>query len=92
MHTLHPRSAWDLAAASRGSSAISMDHMPEASSSTAPPPVVHQATFVFDSGLSRERYTKLLEQNGIVHKIVQRLMQKSGNNEQSVGRVVPSSR
>lgn len=61
-----------------------MDHMPEASSSTAPPPVVHQATFVFDSGLSRERYTELIEHNGIVHKLVQRLMQKSGNNEQSV--------
>lgn len=61
-----------------------MDHMPEASSSTSPPPVVHQATFVFDSGLSREHYVDLIENNGIVRKIVQRLMQKSGNHEQSV--------
>lgn len=53
-------------------------HQAEASSSTAPPPTVHQATFVFDSGLSRERYTELIETNGVVHKLVQRLMEKSG--------------
>lgn len=57
---------------------------PEASSSTSPPPVIHQATLVFDSGLSRERFQQLIETNGIVHSIVQRLMAKSGNNEESV--------
>jgi hypothetical protein len=33
---------------------------------------------VFDSGLSRERFTTLIETNGVVHKLVLRLMQKCG--------------
>lgn len=60
-----------------------MDHQPEASSSTGSPPVVHTATLVFDSGLSRERFTELIGPNGSVPKLVQRLTEKYGG-EQSV--------
>jgi hypothetical protein len=34
------------------------------------------ATFVIDSTLSRDRYGKLVESDGVVHKLVQRLLEK----------------
>ncbi|KAK8858669.1 hypothetical protein IAR55_002898 [Kwoniella newhampshirensis] len=57
---------------------------PEASTSTGPGPTSplaspqHLATFVFDSRLPRARYAKLIEAEGVVHKLVQRLMEKHG--------------
>lgn len=58
-----------------------MDHQPEASSSTGSPQLVHHATLVFDSGLSRERFVELIAQNGSVHKVVQRLTEKYGGEQ-----------
>lgn len=58
-----------------------MDHQPEASSSTGVPPVVHTATLVFDSGLSRERFAELIGPNGSVPKVVQRLTEKYGGEQ-----------
>jgi len=54
------------------------DSQSEASSSTsAARKAFHLATFVFDSGaLSREAYIKLIEHDGVVHKLVQRLVEK----------------
>jgi hypothetical protein len=51
---------------------------PEASSSTSQPDptMLRQATFVIDSTLSRDRYGKLVESDGVVHKLVQRLLEK----------------
>ncbi|OCF37249.1 hypothetical protein I316_01157 [Kwoniella heveanensis BCC8398] len=54
---------------------------PEASSSTAPNHVSkpkHIATFVFDSSLPQKRYKKLIQAEGVVHKLVQRLVEKHG--------------
>ncbi|WWC96215.1 hypothetical protein V866_003082 [Kwoniella sp. B9012] len=51
---------------------------PEASSSTPSIVPKHQATFVFDSSLPRSRYKKLTVADGVVHKLVQRLMEKHG--------------
>lgn len=63
---------------------------PEASSSTAPPPPLHQATFVFDSGLTRERYSELIESNGVVHRLVLRLMEKCGGETSVSSPALPS--
>jgi hypothetical protein len=42
----------------------------------------HLATFVFDSGsLPLESYIKLIEHDGVIHKLVQRLMEKHPNND-----------
>ncbi|WWD04985.1 hypothetical protein V865_003056 [Kwoniella europaea PYCC6329] len=51
---------------------------PEASSSTPSIVPKHLATFVFDSSLPRSRYKKLTVADGVVHKLVQRLMEKHG--------------
>nr|XP_019045511.1 hypothetical protein I302_05901 [Kwoniella bestiolae CBS 10118]OCF24441.1 hypothetical protein I302_05901 [Kwoniella bestiolae CBS 10118] len=50
---------------------------PEASSSTPSLPK-HIATFVFDSSLPRSRFKRLTVADGVVHKLVQRLMEKHG--------------
>jgi hypothetical protein len=55
----------------------------EASSSTSLPAVHHQVTFAIDSSLTRERYETLVETEGVMHKIVQRLLEKHA--EASVG-------
>ena len=49
---------------------------PSSSTSLDSPP--HLATFLFDAGLPRERYVKLIEAHGVIHKLVQRLMDKHG--------------
>ncbi len=51
---------------------------PEASSSTSSVPSPHLATFVLDSELPRERYVKLIATDGVIDKLVQRLMEKHG--------------
>ncbi len=51
---------------------------PDASSSTNSPSPPHLATFVVDPNLPRERYVKLIEAEGVIHKLVQRLMEKHG--------------
>lgn len=51
---------------------------PEASGSTPTRRNYHLNTFVFDSAtLPKESYVKLIEQDGVIHKIVQRLMEKT---------------
>jgi len=62
---------------------MGLESQPEASSSTsALRKTPHLATFVFDSGaLSREAYTKLIEHDGVVHRLVQRLAEKHPGEE-----------
>jgi hypothetical protein len=59
------------------------DNQPEASTSAASSPrrSHNLGTFVFDSSLTREAYTKLIEPNGAIHKLVQRLMEKHGGED-----------
>lgn len=53
------------------------DPQPEASGSTTARKVHHLATFVFDAAtLNRDTYTKLIEHDGVLHRLVQRLMEK----------------
>ena len=54
---------------------------PEASSSVSPRRTHHLGTFVFDGNLPREDYLRLIEPDGPVHKLVQRLMEKHGGEE-----------
>lgn len=49
---------------------------PEASSSTFHPVTRHAAAFLFDPSLSREAFTRLIEQNGAVHSLVQRISEQ----------------
>lgn len=54
---------------------------PEASTSTASPnhpPPRNLVSLVVDSTLSRDQYLKLIETNGVVHSLIQRLMEKHG--------------
>ncbi|WWC88491.1 uncharacterized protein L201_003402 [Kwoniella dendrophila CBS 6074] len=56
---------------------------PEASSSTSTNPTIslkHLASFVFDSSLPRAKFKKLIVPDGVVHKLVQRLMEKHGGD------------
>ena len=66
---------------------MSMDVFPEASGSTGPLNPLHLSTLVFDANLTREEYVKLVEADGVAHKIVQRLMERHGGDAK-VGRLV----
>ena len=57
------------------------DDQPEASSSTSTLAPLHLAAVVFDSGLSREQYVKLIGRQSLVHVLVQRLMEKHGSDK-----------
>ncbi len=51
----------------------------------------HLASFIFDSAtLPREAFTRLIEQNGVIHKLVQRLMEMHPNDD-AVGLLAVSS-
>jgi hypothetical protein len=54
---------------------------PEASTSTSTPPLKHHVSLVIDSALAREQYLRLVEANGVVHSLVQRLMEKHGGDK-----------
>lgn len=55
-----------------------MRDQPEASTSTASPPSRHLVSLVIDSSLPKDQYLKLVEANGVVHSLIQRLMEKHG--------------
>jgi hypothetical protein len=57
------------------------NHQPEASTSTSPPPSKHYCSLVIDPGLPREQYLKLIEAEGVVHSLVQRLLEKHGGDK-----------
>ena len=66
-----------------GTLTVTMDmEQPDASSSTSSRPDPHLATFVFDPALARDDYVKLIEPEGVIHKLVQRLMEKHGGEKQ----------
>ncbi len=62
---------------------------PDASSSTNSPSPPHLATFVVDPNLPRERYVKLIEAEGVIHKLVQRLMEKHGGENNVSKAIIP---
>ena len=70
---------------------MGLESQPQASSSTATlRKTCHLATFVFDSGaLSREAYIKLIEHDGVVHKLVQRLVEKHPGEDTVSSRIIP---
>jgi hypothetical protein len=41
----------------------------------------HMATFVFDAGLRREAFLRVIEAQGQIHRLVQRLMEKHGGED-----------
>ncbi|WVQ73149.1 hypothetical protein IAR50_002713 [Cryptococcus sp. DSM 104548] len=45
------------------------------------PHPVHLATFVFDSALPLPQYAKLIQPQGAIHKLIQRLIEKHGGEE-----------
>lgn len=51
---------------------------PEASGSTSTPVKERLVTFVVDGQIPRTHYDKLVESDGVVHRLVQRLMEKHG--------------
>ena len=57
------------------------NHQPEASTSTSIPPSKHYCSLVIDPGLPREQYLKLIEAEGVVHSLVQRLLEKHGGDK-----------
>jgi hypothetical protein len=57
------------------------NHQPEASTSTSTPPSKHYCSLVIDPGLPREQYLKLIEAEGVVHSLVQRLLEKHGGDK-----------
>jgi hypothetical protein len=61
------------------------DDQPTASSSTTPLGGAtsnhHLVTCVFDIGLSREAFSKVIEPNGTLHRLIQRLMEKHGGED-----------
>lgn len=54
---------------------------PEASTSTSSPRHKHHVSLVVDSALAREQYLRLVEANGVVHSLVQRLLEKHGGDQ-----------
>jgi hypothetical protein len=56
-------------------------HQPEASTSTFTPTPKHHVSLVICSALAREQYLRLVEANGIVHSLVQRLIEKHGGEK-----------
>jgi len=60
---------------------IMNSHQPEASTSTQMPVTKHYCSLVIDPGLPREQYLKLIEAEGVVHSLVQRLLEKHGGDK-----------
>jgi hypothetical protein len=56
-------------------------NQPEASTSTSIPPSKHYVSLVIDSELPREQYSRLIETEGVVHSLVQRLLEKHGGDK-----------
>lgn len=54
---------------------------PEASTSTSTAKSPNLGTFVFVASLTREAFVKLIEPNGAIHQLVQRLMEKHGGED-----------
>ncbi|RXK36800.1 hypothetical protein M231_05961 [Tremella mesenterica] len=62
---------------------MDIDHPgPSVSSSASTSSNPHLATFVFESALPKDDYLKLIEPGGLVHRLVQRLMEKYGGEKQ----------
>jgi hypothetical protein len=62
---------------------MSGQQQPEASTSTASPPSPskHYVSLVIDSSLPRDQYSKLIEAEGVVHSLIQRLLEKHGGDK-----------
>jgi hypothetical protein len=62
---------------------MSGQQQPEASTSTSSPPSPskHYVSLVIDSSLPRDQYSKLIEAEGVVHSLIQRLLEKHGGDK-----------
>lgn len=65
---------------------------PEASTSYHIPKATNIATFVLDSSLPRESFTKLVQVDGLIPRLVQRLMEKHGAGDNVRGIVYSCGR